>query len=99
MTENATQYSGLMLHSDDHVALALMPLEPGDMALITSPDGERRVEIREVIPRYHKFTVEPLADKTLVIKGGEVIGMTTKNVPAGSHLHISNLKSARYGVN
>lgn len=98
MTAAKTSYSGLMLHSDDHVALALTPLAPGDIAHIKTSGGERQVEIRDVIPRYHKFTVGPLSNETQVIKGGEVIGITTVDVLSGCHLHTSNLKSVRYGV-
>tara|TARA_B100000614_G_C14463185_1_gene459291 strand:- start:310 stop:609 length:300 start_codon:yes stop_codon:yes gene_type:complete len=98
MTEKETPYAGLMLDSEDHVALALTPLAPGDIARIKTSDGDRQVEIREAIPRYHKFTVRPLADQTLVIKGGEAIGITTADVRAGCHLHTHNIKSVRYGV-
>lgn len=98
MTEKETPYAGLMLDSEDHVALALTPLAPGDIAKIKTSDGDRQVEIREAIPRYHKFTVCPLADQTPVIKGGEVIGITTADVRPGCHLHTHNIKSIRYGV-
>tara|TARA_B100000378_G_scaffold14485_1_gene11774 strand:- start:473 stop:772 length:300 start_codon:yes stop_codon:yes gene_type:complete len=98
MTEKAAPYAGLMLHHDDHVALALTPLAPGDIARIKTSDGDRQVEISEVIPRYHKFTVRALADQTPVLKGGEVIGITTADVGSGCHLHTHNIKSIRYGV-
>ncbi|MGV0817559.1 UxaA family hydrolase [Martelella sp. AMO21009] len=98
MTEKAAPYSGLMLDSDDHVALALTPLAPGDIAKIKTTDGDRQVEISEAIPRYHKFTVRALSDQTPVIKGGEMIGVTTADVRPGCHLHTHNIKSIRYGV-
>ena len=92
------EYAGFMLHTDDDVALALVPLEAGALVRIVTPDGPRELEVKEDIPLYHKFATRDLAEGTAVIKGGEAIGVTSAPVGCGMHLHIQNLKSMRYGV-
>jgi len=80
---------------DDHVAMALEDLQGGET--ITLAMSERTIEItlKEHIPLCHKFAVVDLGPGTLVRKYGQTIGMTSRAISAGSHVHVHNVVSLR----
>lgn len=79
----------LQLHPDDPVALARQELSAG-----TELDGGgRHVTVREAIPRGHKLALADLAAGATVHKYGHPIGVTTRAIAAGEHVHEHNLRS------
>ncbi|GLY32592.1 altronate dehydratase family protein [Kineosporia sp. NBRC 101731] len=86
----------LRLAPDDDVAIVRQDVAPGDRL---GPD----LAAFEPIPAGHKTTLRDLPSGAEVHKYGQVIGVTTRAVPAGSHLHTGNLVfvdggAARAGV-
>jgi altronate hydrolase len=77
----------LRLRDGDHVGIAR-----GDIAAGTdlSVDG---VDVRAVtdVPSGHKVAVVDIPRDTQVRKYGEVIGIATDDIVAGSHVHVHNL--------
>ena len=70
-------------------------LEPG---LELEVDG-RRLRVREAVPRGHKLALIDLAAGTEVRKYGQPIGLATRDIAAGEHVHEHNLRSlARAGA-
>jgi altronate hydrolase len=83
----------LQLHPDDPVALARHDLEVGAELL---SDG-RRVVVRDAVPRGHKVALVALAEGATVRKYGQPIGIATRAVAAGEHVHEHNLVSPSRG--
>lgn len=81
----------LRLHPADNVATALLPLAPGQVVEI---DG-LSLTVREPIPLCHKLALVDLAPETVVTKYGQPIGRTTAAIPAGGHVHVHSMASAR----
>ena len=81
----------LMLGAGDNVALALDSLEAGDLAKL----GSTRVRLRERVEFGHKFAVKDIKKGEHILKHGEVIGIATKAIRAGEHVHIHNIGSLR----
>ena len=83
----------LQLHPGDPVALARIELEPG-----TELDGGgRHVVISEPIPRGHKLALVDVAAGAEIRKYGQPIGIATRAIAAGEHVHEHNLRSAARG--
>jgi arabinonate dehydratase len=79
----------VVLRSDDTVAVAARPL-PRGFRLVT---GSQTVEIREPIGLGHKVALADIAPGEPVRKYGQIIGFASKAIPAGSLVHIHNLKA------
>jgi altronate hydrolase len=85
----------LQLHPGDPVALARRELEPG-----TELQGAgRRVTVRDTVPHGHKIALTDIAEGEQVLKYGQPIGVATRAIAAGEHVHEHNLSSlSREGI-
>ncbi|TQV85263.1 altronate dehydratase [Exilibacterium tricleocarpae] len=72
------------MHECDTVAIALQPLVEGQEL------GEALV-CREAVAAGHKVAVRPAAAGAPVYKYGQVIGVATRAIAAGEHVHTHNL--------
>ena len=82
--------------ASDSVAVALDDLVAGDRVSVKSLRQET-VDAFEVlcsIPYGHKLSVKVLAKGSKVIKNGEVIGVASKSIRRGEHVHIHNVVSS-----
>lgn len=79
------------LHPGDDVAILLETAGPGD---VVDLKGEP-VSVQEPIPRFHKVALRDLAEGSPVRKLGEVIGLATRPIRRGEHVHVHNLRSTR----
>ena len=81
--------SAFVIEAKDNVATALAPLVPGKVALLgDSPSLE--IMALEEIPKGHKIALRDISKDEQIIKYGISIGRATKDIPAGSwvHLHV-----------
>ena len=75
----------------DNVATAVGALAAGERLLL---DG-RVVEVREPIAGGHKLALRPIVAGEEVVKYREPIGRAVADIPAGAHVHVHNVVSAR----
>ncbi len=80
----------LTLHADDDVLVALHDLEPG----VRVDNGG--LIARSDVPAGHKIACRPLASGALVRKYGQIIGVATRAIEAGEHVHSHNLGMAGF---
>lgn len=78
----------LVLRDGDHVAVATRDLAPGEE--VSSP-GAGAVVVRDDVPRGHKVALLPVAAGENVLKYGQVIGVATRDIAPGDHVHTHNL--------
>ena len=91
--QHAAPRDALLLNQADHVATALRPLGTGQQAHV---DGlQQTLLIQQDIPLCHKVACRDIAAGESVRKYGEVIGVAMATIPAGTHVHVHNLKSRR----
>jgi len=81
----------LVLDPLDNVAVALTDLAAG--ALVDA--GERQVRAIEAIPQGHKIALVNLTQDASVLKYGSEIGVATRPIAQGSHVHVHNVESVR----
>lgn len=90
-----SEVGALILHEADDVATALRDLKAHERVWVQGADLSFEIELIENIPLCHKLALRPLFIGQSVKKYGENIGVITRAAPAGAHVHIQNLKSAR----
>ncbi len=99
---NTTSTAGappqFLLHDGgDSVAVAVTDLNPGPVDGAVLKTGERlHATVSEAVPLGHKFALADLAAGAEVIKYGVRIGIATQAIKPGEHVHVHNLRSARW---
>src|SRR5665647_221766 len=83
--------SAIMLDMTDNVATAIQDLDASVLVVIAEHGIE--VKLLQPIPFGHKFALSDIAANAKVIKYGAVIGVATKFIKAGEHIHLHNLRS------
>lgn len=87
-----SQPAAIVLRSQDDVAVAARLLEPGED--LDLPVG--RIPVRDVVGLGHKIALRAISTGEPVRKYGQVIGFATKNIPAGSLVHVHNIEAGRF---
>jgi len=93
--EDATaRVEALRLDAADDVATALGPLAAGHAPAIGLPDGGKMTgpPLAQDIPRGHKFALRAIAEGETVRKYGTGIGIATREIAKGDHVHLHNLE-------
>lgn len=86
--------NALVINERDNVAVALQALTAGQEIVL----GDRKVVLCDDITRGHKFALNDIKSGEPIIKYGYSIGNAKVDIPAGSHIHSHNLKTALDGV-
>lgn len=79
----------LRLHDTDNVAIATSDLPAGTHL------ADLNVTLTEAIPTGHKFAVTAIASGAPVLKYGHFIGIATRAIASGNHVHTHNLTFAK----
>ena len=80
--------SFIHLHARDTVVVALKELPQGTRIRVGSED----IQTRQLIPPGHKLAIQTVEADGQVFKFGWPIGLTTRRVEAGEHVHSHNLR-------
>ncbi|MGZ3430261.1 MAG: UxaA family hydrolase [Isosphaeraceae bacterium] len=89
MATAAASPRAVLLRGDDNVAVAARPIPKGfalDLADVT-------VEVREPIDLGHKVSLCAIAQGEPVRKYGQIIGFASRDIDAGAHVHVHNLRA------
>lgn len=78
----------IKVDANDNVAVVVDDAHSGD----TVGAGENEVIAVQDIPRGHKVAISEIAAGELIVKYGVPIGRATKQVLAGEHVHVHNIK-------
>jgi altronate hydrolase len=86
MSDKALALAGIAirLHPMDNVAVASRSLPSGTIL----PDGP---VAQMAIPSGHKIALSDIRKGETIKKYGQVIGVATEDIPAGTHVHVHNL--------
>lgn len=79
----------IRIHISDNVAVALSPLAKGQTVNIS----DTTLTLLEDIPQGHKFALEHIPSGEKIIKYGSPIGIAKEDIPAGSWIHVHNIKT------
>ena len=79
----------MRIHESDNVLVVKNSIVPGDEEQI----GGDTITFHKDLGFGHKVAAKDLRKGEKVIKFGVPIGSATEDIPAGSHVHLHNLKS------
>jgi len=89
-----------LIHTpSDNVGVAVKDIAKGEKVLgvvIEDKNITVEVEAKDDIPIGHKISLKPIKSGELVVKYGIPIGVATRNISSGEHVHTHNLKSRRW---
>jgi len=93
--------SRVVIHDrGDSVGVAVEDVRAGDdveVVYIVDKLVVGKVRALENIPLGHKIALKDIKTGDRVIKYGRPIGVATRDIRAGEHVHTHNLKSIRWG--
>lgn len=93
----APPISFLAHHEGDDVAVAVTDMEPGETRGAYQDSGRDVVMmVKDPIPLGHKFALQDLGADQPVVKYGITVGTTRTVIGAGEHVHVHNMRSARW---
>jgi len=75
----------------DNVVTCCSPISEGTCV----PVGEASVTAVQDIPIYHKMALVAIPAGQIVFKYGQPIGIASKDILPGQHVHVHNLESDR----
>jgi altronate dehydratase small subunit len=79
----------------DNVATVLRDVAAGERLIVRIGAVESSLTALEAVPLCHKISLAPLKSGDRIVKYGQVIGAASRDIPAGSHIHIHNMASLR----
>lgn len=79
--------AALRLHPSDNVAVARLPLQPGQPLRL----GDLALTVLEPVPPGHKVALLPIAAGQTVRRYGQSIGRASQAIHPGAHVHTHNL--------
>lgn len=87
--------SAIVVDKKDNVATALRRLELGESVRVEMEEHAVDVTLRQTIPFGHKFSLKDIEPGEPIIKYGEVIGLATRKVMKGEHVHVHNVEGVK----
>ena len=90
----------IQIDDRDNVATVTGDARKGESVEILSPDGKVILKAKPVddIAFGHKLSLRRIREGEEIIKYGEVIGVATRDIPAGEWVHTHNVNSARLNM-
>lgn len=79
----------------DNVCTVVEAVDPPAEVIADSGDNKVAILVTEKIPFGHKFAVRQIKKGEPITKYGETIGLATKEIQPGQHVHVHNLESCR----
>ncbi|KON83550.1 hypothetical protein AF332_27790 [Sporosarcina globispora] len=90
----------ICLDEKDNVVTAVSIIKSGEQILYSHNQlNNITLTVKDEVPLGFKIAVTDIRENAPVIKYGEVIGKTTKEISKGSIVHTHNLKSIRGSKN
>lgn len=90
-----SELRAIMMKAADNVCTVVQAVAAGSEVAVSLGGRTSRQKVSEAIPFGHKFAVRDIVAGEAIVKYGEVIGLATKAIKAGQHVHVHNLESCR----
>ncbi len=89
--------NGLKINENDNVVVVTDPKGVTKGSLVNYLEGNdfKTITLNHDVPPYHKVCIKAIDIEVPVIKYGESIGVSTKEIKIGDYVHNHNLKSQR----
>ena len=85
-----TDVMTIRLHNEDNVVVALSDLKIGTAL------ENNGATTRDTVPAGHKVATNPISKGKYIYKYGQIIGIATRDIQPGEHVHIHNIDISGY---
>ena len=85
----------VIMKPSDNVCTVVEAVEPPAEVVAGTGEGRVTILVTEKIPFGHKFATRVIKKGETITKYGEAIGLATKEIRPGQHVHVHNLESCR----
>jgi altronate dehydratase small subunit len=85
----------VIIDPEDNVGVALTDLSSGMRLDLKTGSKKLQIKLAEAIPYQHKFSVADIAAGQELKKHGIVIGVATRDIKPGEHVHVHNMTGLR----
>ena len=85
--------NSILIHGNDNVVTVTEMLGAGEVARYRKEDEIFEIVAIEEIPKFHKIAVTDIHKSEPVYKYGQLIGMATREIRKGKHVHDHNIES------
>jgi len=83
----------LIIHPRDNVAVVLSALAAGETAIAQGVEG---LTALSDVPASHKIALADIPARGEIIKYGEIVAVSTRDIKKGEWVHTHNLESKRW---
>lgn len=92
------EHSALRHQAEDTVGIVIYPVNAGSEIAVKdiATDEKLCLTVRENIPIFHKIALSDMTEGQDVIEYGQIIGRATADIPAGSYVHIHNIRTKKW---
>jgi altronate dehydratase small subunit len=90
-----TDRTAIVMEAADNVATVLRDIAPQTEVELSITDKKHIVRVLEKVNFGHKFAIRDIKRGEHIVKYGEPIGVATRDIASGQHVHIHNLESER----
>lgn len=87
--------STVVMKPSDNVATCLKDMAAGAIAEMTVDGAAKSVALKDDIAFGHKIAIVDIPAGAEVIKYAETIGVASRAIAAGEHVHVHNVESVR----
>ncbi len=85
----------VVMRPADNVATCLADLKAGDVEAVNVDGKPRTIAVKDDIPFGHKLALADIAAGDNVVKYAETIGVASRAIASGEHVHTHNVESIR----
>jgi hypothetical protein len=87
----------LKMDEKDNVATLTSDADAGDFVEAISRTGNVEIHVKatDQIPFGHKISLTNIEKNGKIIKYGKIIGVSSKSIKKGEHVHVHNVKSLK----
>jgi (2R)-sulfolactate sulfo-lyase subunit alpha len=94
----AVEHRFLIHKRGDHVGVAVADMAPGErvVGIFMDDDSSIELDVLEAVPLGHKIAIEAVGADEPVLEYGIQIGVAPTGFVTGAHVHVHNIRSARW---
>lgn len=87
--------NAIVIKRQDNVATAIQDIPVGESAAVGVEDESVGIKVVQEIPLGHKLALRHIGKGEEILKYGTVIGLATRDIELGEHVHVHNVESTR----
>ena len=85
----------IILNKIDNVATSLREINSNEKITLKIEGHFINFTLEDSVKIFHKFSLKIIKKGDKILKYGEVIGIATKDIKKGKHVHVENITSLR----